>query len=388
MTKPKIFLVDESNRTLRQMVETGYVTEDHLQSFLAQYPDLLTGDQIRPDEPRRWLLVAREMGIPGDMDQSDRWSLDHLFLDQEGIPTFVECKRSTDTRIRREVVAQMLDYAANGIEYWGANRLREAASKTNGENLAAKLQDLLDTTDEIEIEQYWKKVEQNLRTGNVRLIFVADDLPRELRRLIEFLNEQMSVVEVLGVEIKQFVGEGQKALVPRVIGATESAQIIKVTGGSSSIASKQTRFYSQCLPEATAFFQKMVAIAASQGHRVYWGDVGFSIGVRLPNQQFVGGQSASYAYGYPKYGSWSAERFEFYFAQLPLTDDQAQKLRTDLMAFGIFTPVGQKTLRIFLDETTLPKMDKIYDFIQNAIAEIQAAYIASNPSTDGHTEQA
>ena len=29
-------------------------------------------------------------------------------------PTLVEVKRSSDTRIRREVVGQMLDYAANG----------------------------------------------------------------------------------------------------------------------------------------------------------------------------------------------------------------------------------------------------------------------------------
>lgn len=380
ITKPKIFLVDDNSHTLQQMIETGYVTECTLQHFLAQYPDLLPGDQINPEAPRRWLLVAREMGVPGEMDQSDRWSLDHLFLDQDGIPTFVECKRSTDTRIRREVVAQMLDYAANGIEYWGANRLREEAAKTCGESLTSKLQDLLNTVDGDEVDQFWEKVEHNLRTGNVRLIFVADSLPRELRRLIEFLNEQMPAVEVLGVEIKQFVGEGQKALVPRVIGATETAQINKATGGPSSSNTRQTRFYSQCSPDTAAFFQKMVSLAAPKGHRVYWGDVGFSIGVHLPNQQYVGGQYAGFAYGYPKYGNWPAERFEFYFAQLPLTDEQAQKLRAHLMAFGIFTPAGEKTLRILLDETTLPKMDEIYDFIQKAIAEIQTAYIASNAS--------
>jgi len=49
-----------------------------------------------------------------------RWDLadgvlDHLLLDQDGIPTFVECKRASDTRIRREVVAQMLDYAATAL---------------------------------------------------------------------------------------------------------------------------------------------------------------------------------------------------------------------------------------------------------------------------------
>jgi hypothetical protein len=67
--------------------ETGYVKEATLQELLGRYPDLLPGDQIGPENPRRWLPVSREMGIPGDVDETGRWSLDHLFLDQDGIPT-------------------------------------------------------------------------------------------------------------------------------------------------------------------------------------------------------------------------------------------------------------------------------------------------------------
>ena len=50
--------------------------------------------------------------------------MDHLFLDQDSIPTIVEVKRSTDTRIRREVVGQLLDYAANAVVYWPVERLQ------------------------------------------------------------------------------------------------------------------------------------------------------------------------------------------------------------------------------------------------------------------------
>ena len=58
------------------------------------------------------------MALPSEEDGSNRWSVDHLFVDQDGVPTIVEVKRSTDTRIRREVIGQMLDYAANGVRYW------------------------------------------------------------------------------------------------------------------------------------------------------------------------------------------------------------------------------------------------------------------------------
>lgn len=46
--------------------------------------------------------------------RDSRWSLDHLVVDQDAVPTFVEVKRASDTRARREVMAQMLDYAAKG----------------------------------------------------------------------------------------------------------------------------------------------------------------------------------------------------------------------------------------------------------------------------------
>ena len=35
-------------------------------------------------------------------------------LDQDAIPTLVKVERSSDTRVRCEVVGQMLDYAATG----------------------------------------------------------------------------------------------------------------------------------------------------------------------------------------------------------------------------------------------------------------------------------
>lgn len=81
--KPKIFLVGKDNDDLITLEESGYVTESVLQDLLVDYPDLLPGDQIDPENPRRWLLVAQEMGVPGGTDESDRWSLNHLFLDQK-----------------------------------------------------------------------------------------------------------------------------------------------------------------------------------------------------------------------------------------------------------------------------------------------------------------
>jgi hypothetical protein len=117
-----IYLIQDDGG-LVGMSEQDYASEDLLQGLLAKYPNLLAGDRIDSDEPRRWLLVSREVSLASEEDGAGRWSVDHLFLDQDAIPTIVEVKRSTDTRLRREVVGQMLDDAANAVVYWPVDTL-------------------------------------------------------------------------------------------------------------------------------------------------------------------------------------------------------------------------------------------------------------------------
>jgi hypothetical protein len=215
-----IFLI-QSGGELVEMKEQSYDTEDVLQKLLARYPNLLAGDQMDAAAPRQWLLISREMGVPGEEEGGDRWSLDHLFLDQDAIPTLIEVKRSRDTRIRREVIGQMLDYAANAVVYWPVEAIRarfEEGCRQRAAEPAKEVEAFLGTG--TGIDEFWQQVKTNLQAGRVRMVFVADEIPLELRRIVEFLNGQMDPAEVLAVEIKQFVGQGLQTLVPRVIGQT------------------------------------------------------------------------------------------------------------------------------------------------------------------------
>ena len=228
-----IYLIQDGGG-LVEMRESPYDSEALLQKLLAQYPNLLAGDQINAAKPRRWLLVTREMAVPGEEDGAGRWSLDHLFLDQDAIPTLVEVKRSSDTRIRREVVGQMLDYAANAVVYWPVEQIRakfEATCSARQVDPDGEIGELVERA--IEVGEFWQNVKTNLQAGRVRMLFVADQIPPELRRVVEFLNEQMDPAEVLALELKQFVGPGMKTLVPRVIGQTAVAER-KKSGGTSS----------------------------------------------------------------------------------------------------------------------------------------------------------
>lgn len=223
----QIFILNSDN-SLVELNEKEFVNEQQLQELLSNYPKLISGSQIDSDEPRKWILISREFGVPDEEFGNNRWAIDHLFLDQEGIPTLVEVKRSTDTRIRREVVGQMLDYAANAVLYWSIDEIKnsyERYCEKNEINPEINLQELLG--EDKSINDFWETVNTNLKAGKVRLIFVADKIPKELQRIIEFLNEQMNPAEVLGLEIKQFGNDTLKTLVPKIIGQTSSAQIKK-----------------------------------------------------------------------------------------------------------------------------------------------------------------
>lgn len=228
MAQGRIFLLDDDT-SLTPLREEPYDSEILLQSLLADYPDLLAGDQIDGNEPRRWLLVRREQGIAAGPDSGDRWAVDHLFLDQEGIPTFVEVKRSTDTRIRREVVGQILEYAANAV-HRSAATLRATVDGWCRERELSPDEVLVEKLGiEGDADTFWEKVDENLQLGRVRLILAADKISDELLKIVEFLNGQMERAEILALEVRQFVGEGRRTLVPRVLGLTAAAKEQKAT---------------------------------------------------------------------------------------------------------------------------------------------------------------
>lgn len=251
--------------------ETPYQTEAVLQKALAEHPEVLVGPTTSGDDGGRLLLVRQEMGVPAQPGGANVWSLDHLFLNAEGVPVVVEVKRSSDSRIRREVVGQMLDYAANGSKYWPVAEIREGveqrASGDGPDPISALWPD-------IDVEQFWESVETNLQAGKMRLLFVADQIPAELARIIEFLNEQMSPAEVLGVELRQYAGGGQVAYVPRVIGQTARAQEAKGSSqGRKPWAEDEFLAVAdeQLDPAGRAMVRQLMADANDRGVDLLWG---------------------------------------------------------------------------------------------------------------------
>lgn len=247
MTDAAIFL--RTGDSLTPLTLTAYAAEKLMQQVLRDHPSLIAGVATSADSGRL-LLIKREMPVAGPSGNSGL-SLDHLFVDQTGIPVLVEAKRAENIESRRQVVAQMLDYAANGSVEWTAEQLRTTAEATAREALtvaaskdgadpadvlvdsAALLMDRLGVDEDP--DTFWQTVVGNLRRGRMRLIFLADRIWPEMIRIIEFLNANMPDTEVLGIELPQYTGNGADTTVyvPRVVGRTAAAVVAKSNASSA-----------------------------------------------------------------------------------------------------------------------------------------------------------
>ena len=141
----RIYLMSQAER-LEPLEEERFATEDELQELIAEHPELLDGEQIRPGNPRRWVLVTREKSVAELPGAGGRWSVDHLIVDQDAVPTLVEVKRGENPEIRRSVVGQMLEYAAHAGATWTTEELRrsfEASSREQGRDPEEAIANLL-----------------------------------------------------------------------------------------------------------------------------------------------------------------------------------------------------------------------------------------------------
>ena len=269
---------------LEPMVEQSFISEDDLQKLLADHPELLDGEQMRPDDPRRWILISREMAIAERPQESPRWSLDHLIVDQDAVPTLVEVKRSSNTEIRRTIVGQLLEYAAHASDTWTVNTMREryeASCEKSGDDPEVRLAQLLQT-DDADVGSFFQEVATNLAARRMRLLFVADEIPDPLLRVVEFLNQQMPRVEVLAVEIKQYTGTARRTLVPRVLGRIAGSNETKSGTSRRQSLTRETflgAFSETAKGEVAA---RLLTVAEDAGALLSWGSASVSIRVRCP----------------------------------------------------------------------------------------------------------
>lgn len=313
---------------LEALEETPFSTEDELQTLIAEHPELLDGEQIRPGDARRWLLITREKAIAPSSTEGARWAVDHLIVDQDAVPTLVEVKRGANPEIRRTIVGQMLEYAAHASKTWTAEELRTAfldQTGDHGRDPDEMLAALLQREEEVDSVEFWETVSTNLAANRLRLLFVADAIPDELAQVVTFLNAQMPDIEVLAVEIKRFPSGASQTLVPRVIGRTSAGE--RRRGSSAPKLTRDSFLQAFASEETRDLAGRFLDVTQNSGAIVYYGTGGISIRVRCSLWQ----QPLTVAWMYPQPGAigWMRTR-DFSFGASIFEENPPEELRVIL----------------------------------------------------------
>ena len=308
---PERIYTSAGDGKLEALVETRFSTEDELQTLIAEHPELLDGEQIRPGDARRWILVTREKGIAASAGEGARWSVDHLIIDQDAVPTLAEVKRGSNPEIRRTIVGQLLEYAAHASETWTGEELRDMfkrQSEARGRDADAELAALLQPDGDPDADEFWEDVSTNLAAKRLRLLFVADFIPDPLARVVEFLNAQMPNIEVLAVEIKRFHGTSAQTLVPRVIGRTAAG-----TRGPGRSGQRLTRelFLDGFEDDAVrGVAERLLDAAVQSGADIWYGNT-FGLSIRARCSAWPRPISIAWLYSQPGRGWMRTRDFTF-----------------------------------------------------------------------------
>lgn len=187
-----------------------------LENLVVANTILLPGDQMAGDdeEAYRWMLIRQQMPVESASSGVEQLAVDLLFVDQFAWLTFVECKLRQNDESYRKVVGQMLEYVSSAQHYWTPGKLIKYLTQDRLEALAPAAHSL---------EEFCQLAIENLKAGRVRLVFLLDEAPRQLKAIATFLNEQLTETEVFVVELRHFTDQGRKFVMPLVFGYSQEA---------------------------------------------------------------------------------------------------------------------------------------------------------------------
>src|SRR5215216_4083698 len=101
----KILMREDKNNKWESVDSNDYTAETELQKLLSDSPDVISMEEIRPGAASL-IAAVREFSLPVGY-------IDILAFTARGDIAIIECKLARNTQAKREVIGQILDYAAH-----------------------------------------------------------------------------------------------------------------------------------------------------------------------------------------------------------------------------------------------------------------------------------
>jgi hypothetical protein len=185
-----------------------YLAESEFQALVQE-----TFDPTLVSQDDRPVVVAREVST------STGGRIDVVAVDQDGVITLCECKLDRNPGSRREVLGQVIEYAAslNGIRFEEFRRMLEVRLGTD------PVEAMRDhASDDFDAVRWGEAVSEALAEGRFRLIIAVDQLTDALKQTVIYLNERASFSLVVA-ELRRIKKDGVDVLASTLFGE-EAAQ--------------------------------------------------------------------------------------------------------------------------------------------------------------------
>jgi len=239
-TTPLFIQNDEVYRLERISFHEKVYSESWLHKLLFGHPSLIPVDEI---EPIFEGLIPLGMEVP-----TDAGPIDLIFMNPDGYLTLVETKLWRNPEARRQVVAQIVDYAKQVAE-WSYDNLKDAILKaqicgtddTDDPMLALANE----YSEEVDEKRFIDRVSRNLRLGRFLLLIIGDGIHEDVENLANYLQQTPHIGFTLGlVELAAFYlnpqDENSLFIQPRVLARTREVTraVVEIRG---SIAPSQVQ---------------------------------------------------------------------------------------------------------------------------------------------------
>ena len=189
-------LYREGNGPWTSPTESGYVSEDHLQAMIDEFPELLPG--VSPDS-----YVCREFS-------TDSGPIDNLIINaKDGSLTLVECKLAKNPEVRRKILGQIIDYAAS-LSRLDFDEFHQRWRDRGGVDLTA-----------IETAKgpLSLAVTSNLETARFTLLLAVDEINEPLKQMVEYIQDKTdSSTRVALIELARHITGDVEILIPQTYG--------------------------------------------------------------------------------------------------------------------------------------------------------------------------
>ncbi len=195
-------LIRQHGSKWERAIRAQFVDEKQLQTLLYESPELLqTEDDLG-------IVFAREASLPGS------GYTDLIGIDLDGNVFLVETKLARNSEIRREVIGQILEYAAF---LWGKSYedIDQIFLTREGKSI---LQLLSSKHPEISGDELRRAVAANLADGRFSLFIVVDTINRELEKIIAFLSSRGGGLKLQAIAMPVYTRDNLEILAPQVYG--------------------------------------------------------------------------------------------------------------------------------------------------------------------------